>query len=801
MKASSDLPSGSIPVSWVLTGVGLLLLSWGYLGNHQEDALSISGLVGLLGVTSAIALLNLILVARMSAAPEVLHLRWIVVASLVSFIMTGAAFANLAFEWENTKAIPGHLAVYWWIERLFCAIAFLQLSTDTSSRQPHLRGPLMFWLTLCVVSISLITLAGKFPYQLSNSIITRPWEFIPGLLWFIATTLLYFRFSPHLSAFGHCLMLFLIINICIQFGYAAFAREMNDSFTRDMVVMRLLAQLVLFWGLSLRLRDLIAINKNQLNQLSQQLEQLQQAQNQRTNTQINDGHQAVSRKVLLSLMEDFHTAREQEADAKHFAESIIENMPMTVFVKDTRELRYQRLNRAGEALFGHPREHFIGKNDYDFFAREMADTFTDMDRKVLAGTEPVDIPEEPIDTPQGRRWMHTRKIPVRNAQGKAIYLLGISEDITEKREFEQRFTLLFDAAPNGLMLVHQNNNIILVNQACCDIFGYRREELVNESIHQLLPERIRGSHSSLMLHYWVDPHTRKMTSKPNLVGIHKDGHEIPLDIALQPLPWQGELFVLAAITDITERQRFVEQLEQTSRYKSLFLANMSHELRTPMNSIIGFTEKVLKAAGNELNQRHQDALETVKRNAHHLLGLINDVLDLSKIEAGKMEVEAVEFDLISQLELVRTEYTQMSKGKGLQFSMQLPTGPLLITTDRRKLLQICHNLMSNAVKYTETGSVKLVITREDHSELGSAIKFTFADTGLGITPEDQKKLFTEFGRAAEVRAKNIQGTGLGLLITAQLVGVLGGRISAESEHGKGSVFTVLLPLNQQPASN
>jgi len=236
-------------------------------------------------------------------------------------------------------------------------------------------------------------------------------------------------------------------------------------------------------------------------------------------------------------------------------------------------------------------------------------------------------------------------------------------------------------------------------------------------------------------------------------------------------------------------------VEQTSRYKTLFLANMSHELRTPMNSIIGFTEKVLKSANSTLDERQQDALQTVQRNAHHLLRLINDVLDLSRIEAGRMDIEQEEVDLCQQLNLLRTEFTQLAKSKGLLFQLVLPAEPILLHTDHRKLIQICHNLMSNAVKYTEQGSIELNVSIVQHPELQRSVCLQFIDSGLGISADDQKKLFKEFGRAAEAKRLNIPGTGLGLLITAQLVSLLGGRINVESIHGEGSTFRVLLPMD------
>lgn len=502
--------------------------------------------------------------------------------------------------------------------------------------------------------------------------------------------------------------------------------------------------------------------------------------------------QRISQKVLMSLMADFQQAREEEAQAKQFAESIIENIPLMLFVKDAAELRFQRINKYGETLLGQNRDELIGKNDYSFFPGEQADFFTATDRAVLAGNDIVDIAEERITTGAGVRWLHTRKIPLRNSRGQPQFLLGISEDITARRELEQRITSLFEAAPNGLVLVNRDDRIVLANASACRLFGYDAAELIASHITLLIPARGHSDHAEHTRSYWSKPEARKMSGRPDLVALHRDGHEIPVEIALQPLPWLDQQHVLASITDVTERQRFISELEQASRYKSLFLANVSHELRTPMNSIIGFTEKVLKTA-DYLTPRHRDALETVQRNAHHLLSLISDILDLSKIEAGRMDVDHDAVDLLQFLEQARTDFTQMAKAKGLAFALVQPPMLPVLHTDRGKLVQICNNLLSNAVKYTERGTVTLQVETLEHDEIGAAVALHFRDTGIGIHPDDQQKLFKEFGRAQEAREKRIQGTGLGLLITAQLVALLGGRISFDSVHGEGSTFSVILP--------
>lgn len=794
MTVSAEATRTSVPVSWTLGGIALLLLGWAVLAFHPDDAITIGTVLTLYSVTTCVASMVALLAYWLGCQPGGQALRWLGLGALGGAVMCALPVLELHLGGLGAGEHDSHLAWFWFAERIVGGIAALGFvfSNDRPLLQ-RIPGAFTALLLIGLTAIGMLYLPIDYPMQVDWTL-ARPMEYLPGVLFFVALVIKLNRQRPRSDGYRQGIMLYMLLALCIQFGFIVFSHDMLDAFFRDSLILRLVSLLVLFGALLLwaqqRLREQAECNAA----LQGLLDAKNSEQHQTDHEVLTDHHQQVSRKVLLSLMEDFHRAREQEAEAKQFAESIIENMPMMVIVKDAQELRFQRVNKAVEKLLGLPRSHVLNKTDYDIFTRSEADHFTAVDRKVLRGDVVVDIGEEAVSTPYGTRWLHTRKIPVKNARGKPLYILGLSEDITERRELEQRFTLLFEVAPNGLMLVRQDNHIVLVNKACCDVFGYSREELLHQTLDKLVPVERRSEHGYKMHDYWADPTPRKMGTISNLAGIHKDGHRIPLDIALQPLPWQGELYVLAAITDITERQRFIEQLEQTSRYKTIFLANMSHELRTPMNSIIGFTEKVIKTGKNTLDERQQDALQTVRRNAHHLLHLINDVLDLSRIEAGRMDIVKQEVDLCQQLNLLRTEFTQLAKSKGLQFQLVLPEEPILLHTDHRKLIQICHNLISNAVKYTERGSVILTASIVHHAELQRSVCLQFRDTGLGISEEDQKKLFKEFGRAAEVKQLNIPGTGLGLLITAQLVSLLGGRISVESVHGEGSTFTVLLPM-------
>jgi CheY-like chemotaxis protein/nitrogen-specific signal transduction histidine kinase len=237
-----------------------------------------------------------------------------------------------------------------------------------------------------------------------------------------------------------------------------------------------------------------------------------------------------------------------------------------------------------------------------------------------------------------------------------------------------------------------------------------------------------------------------------------------------------------------------EEADRSSRVKSEFLTNMSHELRTPMNSIMGFTRRLLKKLGPTLPERELDALQTVDRNAKHLLTLINNILDLSKIEAGKVEVHRTHFDLGTVIREAAEQTASLVDGRPVEVKLDLPHDAVPIAADRVMLAQVVVNLLSNGIKFTERGTVSIALDVAHDERLGPVARIAVRDTGVGIKPEDRSRLFQEFTQLDTGGAGRAGGTGLGLVISARFVQLHGGRIDVAGEFGKGSEFTVLLPL-------
>jgi signal transduction histidine kinase len=256
--------------------------------------------------------------------------------------------------------------------------------------------------------------------------------------------------------------------------------------------------------------------------------------------------------------------------------------------------------------------------------------------------------------------------------------------------------------------------------------------------------------------------------------------------------------VFAAARDVTELKRFEQtlqlknvELEEASRMKSEFLANMSHELRTPLNAVIGFSEVLAERYFGDLNPKQAEYVADIHSSGTHLLSLINDILDLSKVEAGRMELEPSEFDLREALQNATTLVRERAQRQGIALKLELATDLGSIRADERKVKQIMLNLLSNAVKFTpDGGAVSVCATRAN-----GAVEIAVSDTGMGIAAEDHEAVFEEFRQVGRDYTKKAEGTGLGLPLARRYAELHGGTIRVASSLGQGSTFTLVIPLD------
>jgi PAS domain S-box-containing protein len=375
----------------------------------------------------------------------------------------------------------------------------------------------------------------------------------------------------------------------------------------------------------------------------------------------------------------------------------------------------------------------------------------------------------------------------------------VVQRVETRRRGEEKFKALLESAPDAMIIVNASGHIVLVNTQMEHLFGYRRAEVLGQPIEMLIPPRFRGVHQSHRDGYVADPRVREMGTGQTLFARRRDGREFPVEVSLSPIETEEGRLVSAAVRDVTEHraiQRTLHEknleLEQAIYTKDRFLTSMSHELRTPLTAIIGFTGTLLMKLPGPLTDDQHEHLSIVQSSARHLLSLINDLLDLAKIESGKMEVSLQPVRCADVVDEVMATLAPLATAKHLSFDVENTCPDVMVRTDRRALSQILLNLTGNAIKFTERGSVRLGVATLDETA-GRLLEINVMDTGIGIRPEEAARLFDAFSRLQET-AGSPEGTGMGLHISRKLAALLGGELEYTSTPAAGSTFTLRLPL-------
>lgn len=479
--------------------------------------------------------------------------------------------------------------------------------------------------------------------------------------------------------------------------------------------------------------------------------------------------------------------------SRDYLDTIINSIGDPVHVKD-RQHRLVLVNDAACRLFGHSKEDLIGKTAYELFpTKETADTSWRKDEEVFrTGVENVNE-ETNTYAPGKTRVVLVKKTLFTDMDGNR-FLVGITTDITKLKQAQEQIRFqasLLDQVNNAVIATDLNGNIIYWNKSAETLLQWTSEEIRGRNIADtLVPEDKLDQ-----MKYVISDLIAGGSYNGELDVRKKDGSIVPTYHSFCTIKNdKGDLIGIAGVAvDITERKRAQEELERAkedaeaaARSKSEFLANMSHEIRTPMNAVIGLTDLLQRT---DLNQEQRDYIEIIRNSGESLLSVINNLLDFSKIDSGKIKLESQPFNLKELVEdslnLIATEASK--KSLNLSYNID-PSTPELIIGDRAKLRQILINLLSNAVKFTDKGEVSFNISWEKLESNDLKVHFAVKDTGIGIPEDKIGYLFQPFSQVNASTTRIYSGTGLGLAISRRLVELMGGGIWAESEDGKGSTF-------------
>ena len=484
------------------------------------------------------------------------------------------------------------------------------------------------------------------------------------------------------------------------------------------------------------------------------------------------------------------------------------------------------VNEAMARTLGYSKEEMIGMHITQLLSKEALgkDFKPNWDKFITNGEVTLDTT---FATNDGKDiYGELKAVGVYGNDGKYAGSRAVFRDLTERKNMEQaladeaiRRRILVEQSRDGIVVLDENGGVFEANRRFAQMLGYSPEEMLELHMWDWDTQ-------------WTKEQLLEMVRSVDAAGDHfetyhsrKDGTIYDVEISTNGAIIAGQKLIFCICRDLTERKKAqrelqakneqldvqneelqsqseelitqqqelmqkTRELEAASRAKSDFLSSMSHELRTPLNAVIGFSELMLDGIPGEINDEQKQCLSDIWNSGQHLLNLINDILDLSKVEAGKMELKLGNLSLVDAIEDIARTVKPMLDENRHKLAVSIEKGLPQVRADKSRLRQIFLNLLSNAIKFTPLGGVLAI----DASREGDWCQVSVADNGIGISQEDQERIFEAFIQAEALPDGKKEGTGLGLAITKRFVEVIGGRIWLESQYGKGSKFTFTLPL-------
>ena len=487
--------------------------------------------------------------------------------------------------------------------------------------------------------------------------------------------------------------------------------------------------------------------------------------------------------------------------------ALLRSLPEQVWMKD-RAGAYLAVNAEFERFQGIAEADVLGKTDGQMGAWDKAEHYAAQDQATLAASEPLVFHETERGAGDGsERQLEVTKTAVRDDRGSVIGVVGIARDMTEiqaanlaLKTSEARFRATFETAGDAILII-RHAVVIDCNRRAAELLGAgTRAGLLGQPMTHFAPDTQPDGESSARRaeRYVADIKTGGMKTFEWRCR-RLDGTPFDAEITISLFRHNGHNLMQAVLRDVSERRRMMaaleaakDEAERANRSKSVFLANMSHEIRTPLNAVLGFTQLLM--ADRKLPDETQSRLRVIHSAGNRLLGLINDVLDLAKIESGSLQVAAAPFDLLQELRDIDVLYGTHARAKGLALQSELALAPpTVVEGDRNKVGQIVTNLLGNALKFTDRGHIGLHAWRD--AGFADRIWFEVHDTGPGIAPEELSDLFVPFRQGVSGQEKG--GTGLGLALSRDMARAMGGELTVASTPGVGTQVRFWLPL---PAS-
>ncbi|MDB6154992.1 MAG: hypothetical protein JWL90_3445 [Chthoniobacteraceae bacterium] len=490
----------------------------------------------------------------------------------------------------------------------------------------------------------------------------------------------------------------------------------------------------------------------------------------------------------------------RESEAR--LQAILDNTTSLIYVKDTGG-RYLLANRQFCTLFSPQGESAIlGNTDSAFQSPQIALLLHENDRRVFATNRSLEF-EETVMQLDGAHTYLSLKFPLRDSEGQPYALCGISTDITARKQTEEalhqskaRHTAILEASLDSILTIDHQGCVVEINFATETIFGYSAAQMIGKEMAMLIvPPHYREAHRNGIRRLLETGEGPVLGKRLELSAMRSDGSEFPIELTIMRIVSDGPPMFTGHMRDISARKQVEEKLQQAkaeaeraNAAKSAFLSRMSHELRTPLNAILGFSQLLQR---RPLDERQTESVGFIAKGGRHLLDLIDEVLDLTRIESGNTSISAESVEISDALEESLSLVQNLAESRAIRFDVNLiDMAGRFVTADRQRLKQIFVNLLSNAIKYNHDGGR---VSVDCEKRLPALLCIHIHDTGRGISAEKMERLFVPFERLG-AEHEGIEGHGIGLALSRQLATLMGGVIEVQSEVGRGSTFSLVLPM-------